>query len=928
MRSILILSVLLTALVLAGTVCAAAAPPQEVWNKTYGGAGDEWAYLVLQTADGGYFIAGSTIICNECPTDVWFVKTDSNGNEEWNGTFGKTRTDWVDHIIQTSDGSYIVAGTAQSWLYGIEKSEFWVIKIDSNGDEQWNRTYGEGVIEWEKFVSQTSDGGYLLGISTSPCDDCPDNILLAKINPDGVEQWSRTIGGYEDDGLMYTDQTSDGGFIIVRINGTLPDYDKWIEKIDANGTIQWSKFLGEGSVSQVQRTSDGGYIIAARSTYYTRHSDLMLIRTDSEGNKQWNKTFSGTLSWGVNSIRETWDGGFIMGGATYSFGVDHSDFWVMKIDPRGEEQWKWTLIGIHHKWIDSVHQTNDGGFIAGGRIFGTTYALMKFDPDGNLQWNKEYGDIEYFQLTSDGGYILAGDKEDDFWLIKMREEAVLAALFSYNPQYPGVAQTIVFDATPSFYKGGNITIYQWDFGDRNITTTTEGTITHSYTLDGNYTVNLTVYGNDNLVNSNTREVIVQKTAPPDVEWMQTFGSNGYGSTAYCVRQTLDGGYIVAGNTIYSGAGEVNLWLLKTNPDGTEQWNRTYGGTGSDSGYSIQQTSDGGYITAGETRSYGAGMSDFWIVKINPDGDEQWNKTFGGTDNEGANFVQQTRDGGYIISGERVNNSGNSFYWLVKTDTNGNEEWNRTFGNDRVDWVDDMEQTSDGGYILVGTTHDYSAGRRDIWLIKTDSSGNEQWNRTIGGIGRILVNSVMETSDGSFIIAGETGSRYGDNPIGITLVKADANGYKEWNRTFTGIDYYTPNSIVQTSDGGYIVAGIKETREDDAYYGDVSDAWLVKTDSNGNIQWYNGLGETGRDKVEFIQQTSDGGYIFAGSSSSYNRGNIEFWLVKLESDQIEQDEVSTQSGAIPEKPIPGFGLWAAVVSVVIVLFRKRKTSGGR
>jgi len=145
-----------------------------------------------------------------------------------------------------------------------------------------------------------------------------------------------------------------------------------------------------------------------------------------------------------------------------------------------------------------------------------------------------------------------------------------------------------------------------------------------------------------------------------------------------------------------------------------------------------------------------------------------------------------------------------------------------------------------------------------------------------------------------------------------------------NRTFTGIDYYTPSSVVQTLDGGYIVAGIKETREDDAYYGDVSDAWLVKTDSNGNIQWYNGLGGTGRDKVDFIQQTSDGGYIFAGSTSSYNRGNTEFWLVKLENDQIEPDGVSTQSGAIPEKPIPGFGFWAAVVSVVIVLFRKRRT----
>ena len=933
---ILILSVLSIALILAGNGCAAAAPPQEVWNKTYGETGDEWAYLVMQTADGGYFTAGTIKNCDECSRDVWFVKTDPKGNEEWNRTFGKTRNYWnwieIYHILQTSDGGYIVAGTDRFTLHGVRISEFWIVKIDRNGDEQWNRTYGEGVIVLERtFVSQTLDGGCFLGVTTSPCSDCLDNILLVKINPDGVEQWNRTIGGYEDNWLMYSDKTSDGSFIIVRINGSRitgssNDCDKWIEKIDANGTVQWSRSLGKGSVSKVQKTADGGYIIATREPI--SYLDLMLIRTDSQGNEQWNKTFSGTGRWSVDSIRETRDGGYIMGGDTHSFG--HPGFWVMMTDPKGEEQWNWTLIGISHKWMDSVHQTADGGFIAGGYIVGSGYALMKFDPSGNMQWNKEYYDMRYFQPTCDGGYVLAGDKDDDFRLIKIREETVPAALFSFNPHYPGVAQTIIFDATPSFYPGGNITIYQWDFGDGNITTTTEGTITHSYTLDGNYTVNLTVHGNDNLINSTTREITVQKTAPPGVEWMRTFGGNGYES-AYCVRQTSDGGYIVAGNTGSYGAEDDDLWVVKTDQNGTELWNRTYGGTGTDSGYSIRQTSDGGYIIAGGTGYYRSGNSDFWLIKINPYGDEQWNKTFGGTDLEVADFVQQTRDGGYFISGERVNNSGNSIYWLVKTDPSGNEEWNRTFGNEWRENINSIQQTLDGGYILAGRTYNHNAGRSGLWLIKTYSNGSEQWNRTLGGID-VFVKAVLESSDGGFIIAGETGSYYGDNPIGILLVKADANGYEEWNRTFTGIDYYTPSSVVQTLDGGYIVAGIKETREDDAYYGDVSDAWLVKTDSNGNIQWYNGLGGTGRDKVDFIQQTSDGGYIFAGSTSSYNRGNTEFWLVKVAGMEVDfvQPGVTANNTSIgevrgtPEKPIPGFGFWAAVVSVVIVLFQKRRT----
>jgi PKD repeat protein len=919
MGSILILSVLSIALVLADNGCAAAAPPQEVWNKTYEGAGHERAELVLQIDDGGYFTTGRT---STSTTNVWFVKTDPNGNEEWNGTFGKTGTDRVDHILQTPDGGYIVAGTTQSWLYGIERSEFWVVKIDRNGDEQWNRTYGEGVIEWETFVNQTLDGGYLLGVTTSTCDACPGNILLAKINPDGTEQWNRTFGGYEDDRLMYADQTSDGTFVIVRINRTLPDYDKWIDKIDASGTVQWSKSLGEGYVSQVQRTSNGGYIIAARDTYYTSNSDLMLIKTDSKGNEQWNKTFIGTMSWSVNSIRQTWDGGYIMGG---NIGSDHSNIWVMKTDPQGEEQWDWTLTDMFHNRMDSVHQTTDGGFIAGWRKLGSTYALTKFDPDGNLQWNKEYHNLRYFQPTSDGGYVLAGDKDDDFLLIKIREEPVPAALFSYNPLYPGVDQTIAFDATPSFYPGGNITVYQWDFGDGNITTTTEGTITHSYTLDGNYSVNLTVLGNDNLVNSTTKEVIVQKTAPPDVEWMRTFGGNGYESANW-VMQTSDSGYIVAGNTESYGAGKYDIWVVKTDQNGTEQWNRTYGGTDYDSGDSIQQTSDGDYIIAGATRGlYSTGL-DFWLVKVHPNGDEQWNKTFGGTDSEYANFVHQTRDGGYILGGYKVNSSGISVYWLVKTDPSGTEEWNRTFRGEcfdsRFDSLYSFQQTFDGGYILAGTTYDHSVERPNLWLIKTDSGGNEQWNRTLGGIEIFWVKAVMESSDGSFIIIGETDPFNIDNPVRIMLVKANANGYEEWNRTFTGIDYYIPSSLLQTSDGGYIIAGIKN-----------SDAWLVKTDSKGNIQWYNGLGGTGRDNVNFIRQTSDGGYIFTGMTSSYNRGNMmDLWLVKVAGMEVDfvQPRVSANYTIIeevretPEKPIPGFGLWAAVVSVVFVLFWKRKT----
>ncbi|MCK5216541.1 MAG: hypothetical protein KAJ93_02070 [Methanosarcinales archaeon] len=164
-----------------------------------------------------------------------------------------------------------------------------------------------------------------------------------------------------------------------------------------------------------------------------------------------------------------------------------------------------------------------------------------------------------------------------------------------------------------------------------------------------------------------------------------------------------------------------------------------------------------------------------------------------------------------------------------------------------------------------------------------------------------------------------------------------NGYEEWNRTFTGIDYYTLISVVQTSDRGYIVAGIKETREDDAYFGDISDVWLIKTDSNGNIQWYNGLGGTGRDQVEFVQQTSDGGYIIAGTTDSYGAGGSDFWLIKvagMETDaaqseiRLSDNNVTENLQTLPGKSIPGFEFAGAIFSMLLILLPGRRIKSER
>ena len=249
-----------------------------------------------------------------------------------------------------------------------------------------------------------------------------------------------------------------------------------------------------------------------------------------------------------------------------------------------------------------------------------------------------------------------------------------------------------------------------------------------------------------------------------------------------------------------------VYLIKTDGSGNEQWSQTFGGIVENGGVSVHQTTDEGYIIGGYTYSFGNGESDVYLIKTDVSGNEQWSKTFGGVNYDFGYSVQQTSDGGYVITGN-TNSYGNGNYdiYLIKTDGNGNELWSNTFGGTNREEVPFFQQTTDGGFIICGSTKSFGNGFYDLYLIKTDGNGIEQWSQTFGDIGYDEGTSVKQTSDGGYIITGWI-QYQGNNETEIYLIKTDINGLEQWSKVIGDLSYEKGFDVKETNDGGYVIIG--------------------------------------------------------------------------------------------------------------------------
>ncbi|MHA2405383.1 MAG: Loki-CTERM sorting domain-containing protein [Candidatus Hermodarchaeia archaeon] len=393
------------------------------------------------------------------------------------------------------------------------------------------------------------------------------------------------------------------------------------------------------------------------------------------------------------------------------------------------------------------------------------------------------------------------------------------------------------------------------------------------------------------------------SAQHEAVWNKTYGGTGtdWGSS---VIELSGGGFAVVGFTVNYGAGDNDAWLVRTDANGNHLWNQSYGGINSDTGTSVVEVAGGGFAICGETQSYGAGSKDMWLVRTDANGNHLWNQTFGGINSDQAHTLVVLSDGGFALAGITTSfGAGSNDAWLVRTDSSGTHMWNQTFGGTNGDLVSSLIEVS-GGFAFVGTTSSFGAGGEDIWLVRTDTSGNHLWNQTFGGSEDDEGYSVKALSGGGYVLAGATAS-YGHPEGDMYLARANNTGHYLWHQTFGTSTFDWGWSVVEVSTGGFAIVG--------ASYGlgaGLFDVWLVRTDSSGSFLWDKTYGGASSDWGFSIIEVSSGGFALACTTETFGEGAEDMWLLRI------PGEGTTPTTT--DFPIPGFPIEAILIAMLAVL----------
>jgi len=957
MKKNILVYVLLTAHCLLPTVPCFSQQPGIEWQQTVGGSGLDYFKSQDLTSDGGYIIAaysysgisGDKTEANIGSADYWIIKFDAAGTIEWQNTIGGSSSDLVSAIEQTTDGGYIVGGYSKSGISG-DKTElnfvggegydYWVIKLDATGAIQWQNTIGGNGDDLLSSIHQTTDGGYIVGgysSSTLSGDKSEGNMggsgtndyWVIKLNSVGGIVWQNTIGADANDVLIDVRETTDGNYIVgghsdskkngdktIKRWGSFIDY--WVMKLNSSGNIIWQKVFGGLSndfLTCVIQLSDGGYLFGGYSdsdldgnktahAYTASLYDFWIVRTDGSGNMLWDKTLGGDLSDYLTTCTETPDQNILLAGYSISpvsydkmeptQGIE--DFWIMKLNPSGNTLWENDLGGNINDRPYGIALTGDNGFFVSG----------------------------YSNSAASGDKTETGSGTYDGWMMKFQPDVCMLSPYYFD-----------FDMDAS--------------GDpANIKNACE--LTYRYVedqLDCNplhsnqhLSAPEVCDGIDNDCDGSIDEDMDCYPGPAFL-WQNTIGGAG-DDLMRTVHPTTGGGSVfiagsdsdISGDKNANSKGATDYWIVKLDDSGNINWQKTIGGSGYDWPTCISQTPDGGFIAGGYSSSgisgdkteATMGGDDYWIIKTDALGNIEWQNTIGGNSVDQLYDVNLTSDGGYIaggrsssgISGDKTTPNASFDAWILKLNAAGGIEWQRSIRGSLFDYLQTIQQTTDGGYIAgiysqsgIGLDKtEATQGGYDYWIVKLDVLGNIEWQNTIGGGADDYLMSLEQLPDGGYIAGGTSYSpNFGDKTealIGesdLWVVRLDALGNIVWQNTIGGTGFDNLSSIHATNDGGFIMGSsswsdISGDKAENKIIGGVEDGWIIKLNSAGDIVWQNSIGGNRNDVCVNIEQQADGTYIsgfFTSSELSADKSEntlnySDSWVIRLETDCIPQDEI--------------------------------------
>jgi hypothetical protein len=702
--------------------------------------------------------------------------------------------------------------------------------LSSNTVQGWNQTISETDNYIGLSMTATSDGGYIIsGIKIKNLYSSEANVFLLKIDDYGYEDWCQTYDlSYYDESYAVV-QTSDDGYAVTGYSAPFNGNGyAFLMKTDSAGTMEWNTTLGEiESIGDtIVQTSDGGYAIVGQ-----KDAEVCMIKTYGNGTLQWINTYGGNTG---HAVIQTSDNGYAIVGSEYgSNDINHG--YLVKVNANGAMQWNKTIgANSTQQYCYSVSSTSDGGYILAGNSYPdssylTAVYLAKTSADGTLEWNKTYvgEDSQYgvsvLEATS-GGYVVGGyayvsteENQVDYLLLKTAADGTL----QWNNTYNNV---------------------QYDRARMMVAASDGGYAMVGYSMNEDDT--------------NYRTFVVKTLSNGTLDWSQTYGGSSR-QYAYSAVATSDGGYAITGYTRPSVSYRTDVYLIKTAADGTLSWTKAYDLGVESRGYSVIQTSDGGYAISG--------IADSMVVLLKADvnGTLLWSKTFNLTDSDAYGYsVRQTSDGGYAIAGYAYEDTVNytSDICLIKTDKNGALQWNYTYGGSGNQMAYSMVLTPNGEYVIAGSYN--TDGISSAMLLKVDANGVEKWMKVYNTTDDSYGQSLVATPDGGYAIAGYA---YMDSTYtaDVYLIKTDANGTMQWNQTYGGAGYDYGYSIVTTPEGGYAIGGYTESLVSYSY-----DFMLVKVSSNGTLQWTKTWDGGDSERARALVASKDGSFVLVGYNSAY------------------------------------------------------------